>query len=248
MRKRHVILLAVCGLTLCGIAIAQSVDGLDVEAIVGKGETHAKDAEALAKEIESRADLYRADAADTTASGQNNMVANASKFGGAADGPIDFDEIVGGAVSNGGDAGKAPQLIVFASLSMPEQSLKRLIRDTSKAGGTVVFNGFPDNSMKAFQQGIMKVVEKDAAYANIGIDPRLFRAFDVKSVPVVVAVTSDFDLCDGFNCKTRLPPYDKMSGNVTLGFALETFADGKGPGAAIAKIALSRLERSEAER
>src|SRR3546814_15982544 len=75
----------------------------------------------------------------------------------------------------------APQLIVFASLSMPEQSLKKLIRDTAKAGGTVVFNGFPGNSMKAFQQGIMKVVDNEDAYGSIGIDPRLFRAFDVRS-------------------------------------------------------------------
>src|SRR3546814_16743914 len=70
----------------------------------------------------------------------------------------------------------APQLIVFASLSMPEQSLKKLIRDTAKAGGTVVFNGFPGNSMKAFQQGIMKVVDNEDAYGSIGIDPRLFRS------------------------------------------------------------------------
>src|SRR3546814_14300025 len=61
----------------------------------------------------------------------------------------------------------APQLIVFASLSMPEQSLKQLIRDTAKAGGTVVFNGFPGNSMKAFQQGIMKVVDNQDASGSI---------------------------------------------------------------------------------
>src|SRR3546814_6956398 len=82
----------------------------------------------------------------------------------------------------------APQLIVFASLSMPEQSLKKLIRDTAKAGGTVVFNGFPGNSMKAFQQGIMKVVDNEDAYGSIGIDPRLFRAFDVTAVPAIVVV------------------------------------------------------------
>jgi conjugal transfer pilus assembly protein TrbC len=35
-------------------------------------------------------------------------------------------------------------------------------------------------------------------FANIGIDPRLFRAFDVQAVPTYVAVSSDFDLCAGF--------------------------------------------------
>src|SRR3546814_2065943 len=83
----------------------------------------------------------------------------------------------------------APQLIVFASLAMPEQGLKQLIRDAAKAGGTVVFSGFPGNSMKAFQQGIMKVVDNQDAYGSIGIDPRLFRAFDVTAVPAIVVVT-----------------------------------------------------------
>jgi hypothetical protein len=35
-----------------------------------------------------------------------------------------------------------------------------------------------------------------------------------------------------------------MSGNVTLGYALEAFANGQGPGARIASDALARLERS----
>src|SRR3546814_5969162 len=110
----------------------------------------------------------------------------------------------------------APQLIVFASLSMPEQSLKKLIRDTAKAGGTVVFNGFPGNSMKAFQQGIMKVVDNEDAYGSIGIDPRLFRAFDVAAVPAILVVTSEFELREGLHSRTSDAPFARISGNVTL--------------------------------
>src|SRR3546814_10930331 len=102
----------------------------------------------------------------------------------------------------------APQLIVFASLSMPEQSLKQLIRDTAKAGGTVVFNGFPGHSMKAFQQGIMKVVANQDAYGSIGIDPRLFPAFHVTAVPATDVGHPDFELCTGLNFRWNVPPHD----------------------------------------
>lgn len=107
----------------------------------------------------------------------------------------------------------------------------------------MVFNGFPGNSMKAFQQGILKVVEKNEDYGNIGIDPRLFRAFEVTSVPTFVVVSSDFDVCDGFDCKTVVPPFDRMSGNVTLEHVLETFTQGRGPGSPISAQALGRLKR-----
>jgi hypothetical protein len=43
-------------------------------------------------------------------------------------------------------------------------------------------------------------------FANIGIDPRLFRAFDVQAVPTYVAVSSDFDLCAGFSARPRFRP------------------------------------------
>ena len=56
-------------------------------------------------------------------------------------------------------------------------------------------------------------------------------------------VTSDFDVCDGFACKTVTPPHDRMSGNVTVRYALETFATGGGPGARIAATALKQLDK-----
>jgi conjugal transfer pilus assembly protein TrbC len=159
-------------------------------------------------------------------------------------GPVDFDEIVNGAAINAtAKGGEAPQFIVFASLSMPEASLKQLVRDTASAGGVVVFRGFPNNSAKEFVARIGKVVEQ-GQFASIGIDPRLFRAFDIQAVPTYVTVSSDFDLCAGFSCQTKVPPYDRMTGNVTVEYALSTFVDGNGPGARVAAVALSSLKRT----
>ena len=42
---------------------------------------------------------------------------------------------------------------------------------------------------------------------------------------------------------TAVPPHDRMSGNVSAAYALETFARGGGPGALIAAQHLARLER-----
>jgi conjugal transfer pilus assembly protein TrbC len=95
--------------------------------------------------------------------------------------------------------------------------------------------------MKAFQQGITRVVGQGQETKAIGIDPRLFRAFNVTTVPAFVVVTSDFDLCDGLDCKTTPPPHDRMMGNVTVRYALETFAGGGGPSARVAATALKQL-------
>ena len=157
-------------------------------------------------------------------------------------GPVDFDELVASAASNLKDnRGTAPQFMVFVSLSMPEQALRQIINETSAAGGFVVFRGFPNNSGKQFIAAMSKVVEKDDQFASIGIDPRLFRAFNITAVPTYVAVSSDFSPCDGLACKTTPPPFDSISGNVTTSYVLQTFSDDNGPGALVARAALKNL-------
>ena len=54
-------------------------------------------------------------------------------------------------------------------------------------------------------------------------------------------VASDFSPCDGFDCTDTLPPHDRIAGNVSVEDALETFADGGGPGAQLARLHLARL-------
>ncbi|MCE3519097.1 type-F conjugative transfer system pilin assembly protein TrbC, partial [Escherichia coli] len=157
----------------------------------------------------------------------------------------DFDEMIHAASANlKENQGTAQQFMVFVSTSMPEQALKRIIADTSAAGGVVVFRGFPGNSGKAFIAALSRVVEKDQQFASIGIDPRLFRAFDVTAVPTMVVSSSDFTPCDGLTCKTTPPPFDRIEGNVTVRYALETFAGENGPGALVARTALANLGRN----
>ncbi|MBK8631888.1 MAG: type-F conjugative transfer system pilin assembly protein TrbC [Sphingomonadales bacterium] len=242
MARKMIIAGVAVALTVGGWALAQTVETINVGALLNKAEADGADQEAFARDVMKRGEAMREQASETAAAGQAAAPFGTRTMRMGADGKIDFDAVVDGAGAEQDEAGVAPRLIVFASLSMPTDSLKALIRDAGKAGASVVFRGFPGNSMKAFQEGILKVVAKDEEYGNIGIDPRLFRAFNVTGVPTFVAVSSDFDPCDGFDCTTQVPPFDRMSGNVTLGFVLDTFASGKGPGAPVAEIARRRME------
>lgn len=227
-------------------AIAQTVDGLDLQAVKRRAAAVQSDAQAFADHVRGRGDAFREEALTVRDNGLENLkaIAKTDLPKGPA-GAIDFDEIIAGAGRNVTDArGKAPQFIVFASLSMPEASLRRLIADTASAGGVVVFRGFPNNSLSEFRRLLSRVVDKQEQANNIGIDPRLFRAFDVQAVPTYVAVSSDFDLCSGFQCRTAVPPYDRMAGNVTVAYALEAFANARGPGAGVAAVAARNMKRA----
>ena len=146
---------------------------------------------------------------------------------------------------HGRPMGEGPMFIVFASLSMPEASLTRLIADTTRAGGVVVFRGFPGGSTKAFADGLKRVVTSEGQEAHLAIDPRLFRAFKVSAAPTFVAAGREYELCDGLDCTSRAPDHDRITGNVTVEYALETFAGGRGPGAGVARVALTQLTKGQ---
>jgi conjugal transfer pilus assembly protein TrbC len=225
--------------------LAQTVDGVDIQAVKARAAAMASDAETFVEHVKDRGDQFQDEAASVRDGGTDNMrrIATAELPKGPT-GAVDFDELVQGAAANSqAPRGDAPQFIVFASLSMPPESLKQLVRDTARAGGVVVFRGFPNNDAKQFAARVAQIVDKQDDFSNVGIDPRLFRAFDVQAVPTYVAVSSDFDLCAGFSCRTVVPPYDRMTGNVSVEYALSSFVDGNGPGARIAAVALGNMRR-----
>ena len=73
----------------------------------------------------------------------------------------------------------------------------------------------------------------------------LFRAYHVEAVPTYVAASTSFALCAAPDCASEPTPFDRLAGNVTTGFALETFADGNGPGSPVARLALKNLRSGD---
>ena len=88
-----------------------------------------------------------------------------------------------------------------------------------------------------------RVVTDEGQEAHIAIDPRLFRTFKVEAAPTFVAAGREYELCDGLDCTSATPDHDRLTGNVTVEFALESFAGGRGPGAGVARVALAQLAK-----
>ncbi|WP_206245746.1 type-F conjugative transfer system pilin assembly protein TrbC [Novosphingobium terrae] len=252
MRKILIIAAATLAISSVGAVLAQtSVDGLNLEAVEAKAKAHASDAADFVKGIldrQAHVSAEQTQQAQSIVQSANDQIARAAasaKPGGVSADGVDLDDLVAhaGQVVKPDDH-SAPVFVAFASLSMPQDALSRLIADVSRAGGMVVFRGFSANGGGAFREGLAKAMPKDGM-PHVGIDPRLFKAYHVEAVPTYVAASSSFELCSGPDCQTAPPPFDRITGNVTTHFALETMADGNGPGAPVAKAALKRLDGQE---
>ncbi|MBC2668230.1 type-F conjugative transfer system pilin assembly protein TrbC [Novosphingobium piscinae] len=243
---------AITGLCLVAAmagASAQTAEGdLDLAAIRARAAAGATDADALARTARERAEALASEARTSTAAADANGQRYTRAAAGAARSPstddtFDFDGMVAAAgAATTMDMGAAPRFVAFASLSMPPAALREMIRDVTRAGGVVALRGLPGNSARALTAALARVASPGEPLGNVGIDPRLFRAFEVEAVPTYVVAASDFDLCDGFDCRDAVPPHDRMSGNVSAAYALGTFAHGGGPGARLAAQHLARLE------
>ncbi|MBA4044003.1 MAG: type-F conjugative transfer system pilin assembly protein TrbC [Erythrobacter sp.] len=232
-------------------AAAQTIEPeLDLAAIRAKAQSGAGEAEALSAAVRTRAKAVL-EQADTTAlqaraHGEEYAQAVPTPAPQPSDPIFDFDQMVAAAgTAAKGDLGEAPRFIAFASLSMPPQALRDMITRVNTAGGVVALRGFPAGSAKVLTEALRKVALDQEQMGSVGIDPRLFRAFNVTAVPTYVVASTDFDLCDGFDCQTQVPPHDRLSGNVTADFALETIARGGGPAARMASQYLAKLKGAD---
>ncbi len=113
--------------------------------------------------------------------------------------------------------------VAFASFSMPDASLVRLVKAMSLAGGTVVFRGFKDDSLKATAAEMQRL---GIASGGIVVNPKAFVQYRVERVPAfVVTQGGDADSqVDSSGC--ALPAsYVSIAGDVTPAFALRQIVD-----------------------
>lgn len=235
-------------LAIGGIALAQQQTGesLDIEAIRENAKRHAEEAEALAANVRERAQQVAPEARTLQNEARQYADSYRQSFEtvpARKDVPFDFDTMI----RDHAEAEQAafqgtPRFIAFASLSMPAASLKALLRDMSDAGGVVVLRGFPEGDAAKFKARLAALWDSGEEADGLGIDPRLFRAFNVTAAPTFVMASSDFEPCDGFDCISIVPPFDRMTGNVSVAHVLERFASGGGPGAQLAGLHLKRLK------
>lgn len=118
-------------------------------------------------------------------------------------------------------ARRTDDLMVFVSFTMPPESLKRIVAQVNKVGGTVVLNGFKDNSWKATAVAIKDLGEKSG---NVVVNPNAFTKYKIKAVPVTVLTKPEaIDQLDGEGC--ALPDtYAAVAGDVSLDYAMDEIA------------------------
>jgi len=132
------------------------------------------------------------------------------------------------------------EVIVFASLSMPEASWRQWSRQAARIGTPLVLRGLADGDFAATVQRIAARRPEDGAGATV--DPRLFRLFRIAHVPAVAVVPGGVPPCTSPGCSADAPPaHDVVTGNVGLESALEIVAREGRPGRDIARRHLDRL-------
>ncbi len=135
--------------------------------------------------------------------------------------------------------GQGPEIIVFMSLSVPGASLREWSLEAARIGAPLVLRGVTKGGLRAT---VKRVGAHLAEGAGAAIDPRLFRLFEVTTVPAVVVVPGGVPACKSRGCASDpSPPHDRIKGNIGLDAALSIIALEGGPGRETARHHLWKL-------
>lgn len=152
-----------------------------------------------------------------------------------------YEAAAAAAKENGTVDGQVPSgVFVFVSFGMPKAVLQRIVEQAERVNATLVLRGLVDRS-----------IPKTAASAKdmLGthrvawmIDPRLFKMYQVQQVPATVLVQpgTSAQFCQDQQCN-KLPDYVKVSGDVSIRYALEEMSRSAPPD--LASLATTYLER-----
>ena len=141
-------------------------------------------------------------------------------------------------------------LTILVSTSMPQGMLNGYAQSAVWAGGVIAFRGVePGHDIPWFVTHVMHALVRPGASPSITLDPRVFSAYGVDAVPAIVYSTAEpGTVCAKQVVKTiqrpKKPPleyhdcapadpadYWKMTGAVSVAYALRRFAEAGAPGA-----------------
>ena len=136
------------------------------------------------------------------------------------------------------------EVLLFTSLAVPAASWRAAARDAARIGAPLVLRGVTEEGLPAMARLI--AARLGDAQAGVAIDPRLFRLFGIARVPAVVVVPGGVPPCRSRGCADdQPPPFDRVSGNLSLAAALEAIAAEGDAGRAVARRHLATLRGTE---
>lgn len=112
-----------------------------------------------------------------------------------------------------------PELMVFASFSMPKETLDRMVSQSEKSGAVIVFRGLKDDSLTRMGEEIAKMIGTRNVTAII--HPPAFKQFKVERVPaLVIARPGQAAKITEEGC-AEASSYIKVDGDVTQDYAMQ---------------------------
>jgi len=149
--------------------------------------------------------------------------------------PIDLEALAKGYAAQVESApqtlglGSGPALMVFISLSMPEATLQRLIKQAARAKASVLIPGLSHGSLRDTVARVQSLIGQQQV--AIQIDPQAFERYTIERVPSFVLVregarlrrttdTTDPAACANGSCASP-EDFARVSGDVSLDYALE---------------------------
>lgn len=115
---------------------------------------------------------------------------------------------------------ETPTLLAFVSLSMPRESLLRLVADAERSGATVVMRGLIESSIQKTMQAVAEIIgTRQVAWV---IDPETFTRFEIQTVPSYVLLRAGVTpaACGAETCFAP-GDYVRLAGDVAIDYALE---------------------------
>lgn len=112
--------------------------------------------------------------------------------------------------------------LIFISFSMPETLIKGYIEEAKRYRGVLVLRGLINHSLKQTVQKLREIENKDEeSDISIIIHPHLFDLYQVKHVPTIVLAKDNLKCVVKSDECLKSYQYDKISGSVTIKYALE---------------------------
>lgn len=213
----------------------------DATDLVRRAQARGRAAEAALRDwtaqVARRGDAYEAEARALAAGNATRLAQGFSH--------LESAELFGAAVEALAQepAREGGVVYVAVSFSMEPQALRALADEARRAGAVLVVRGFIGGSVPRTIAAAKAAFDENAA-SGMAIDPQVFRAFRVTSVPTFIAAAAPVAPCDsGVDCTSTAPAHDRLSGNITLAEALRRLADEGRDAPQPARAALARLER-----
>ena len=135
---------------------------------------------------------------------------------------------------------RSPDLLVMVSLSMPRETLERIADQAERAGATLVFRGLKGDSMTRMGAEIKTIVGNRNVSAVV--HPPAFQQFSVTRVPAVVIARPEAGNVLDNGC-SQVETFVKVSGDVSLDYALEYIERRSRPWAETARAFRDRIVR-----